>query len=308
MSETSPAMPTRFACRLTDRSVIAVSGQDAGHFLANLLTAGIESLPPGRGMPAALLTPQGKIIADMLVFNASDEEPLFLLETHLGLADDLTRRLLLYKLRSAVAIDRLGAEIGVAAIDAEVPADADGFYAFPDPRDSQLGMRLIGPVAALESRIGTDNPASGEADAYHRVRINLGFAECGKDYLALSLFPHEANLDQIGGVDFHKGCYIGQEVVSRMEHRGTARTRMMIVETSNGLNVMAGAECRVGEVLLGPCGECFGGRALVSLRLDRLETGMKAGEPVTLGGIPARVLAPRYAQFQLFDEIKFSTP
>ncbi len=188
MSETSPAMPPRFSCRLTERSVIAVSGNDAGHFLANLLTAGIEGLPPGRGLPAALLTPQGKIIADMLVFNASDEEPLFLIDTHLGLAEDLARRLLLYKLRSAVSIDSLGAEIGVAVIDAEVPADADGFYAFPDPRDRQLGMRLIGPVAALESRIAADNPLAVDADAYHRVRISLGFAECGKDYLALSLF------------------------------------------------------------------------------------------------------------------------
>ena len=297
MSETSPVPDpaTRFACLLSDRAVLAVAGPEATHFLHNLLTADIEGLAVGTGAPAALLTPQGKIIADMLVFNASDEEPLFLIDVAAGLAEDLARRLVLYRLRSAVAIDALGPEIGVAVMAGLPVPEGEAHYGFADPRDAALGARLIGPRTALATLLPPGS-VTGE-EAYHAARISLGLPECGKDFLAQAQFPHEVNLDQLGGVSFRKGCYIGQEVVSRMEHRGTARTRTMIVEMLNGFNVMGGAECRAGERVLGIGGECAGARGLVPMRIDRLEEALKAGEAITLGGVPVRVVRPGYARF-----------
>ncbi|WP_284178406.1 folate-binding protein [Rhabdaerophilum sp. SD176] len=299
MSETSPVPEpaSRFACLLSDRAVLAVSGAEAAHFLHNLLTAEIEGLAIGKGVPAALLTPQGKIIADMLVFNASDDEPMYLIDVAAGLADDLVRRLTLYRLRSAVAIDQLGPEIGVAVIVGVPAPEGELHYGFDDPRDGKLGARLIGPREVLAALLPA-GLATGE-EAYHAARISLGLPECGKDYLALAAFPHEVNLDQLGGVAFRKGCYIGQEVVSRMEHRGTARTRTMIIEMLNGFNVMGGAECRAGDRVLGTGGECFGARGLVPMRIDRLEEALKAGEAITLGGVPVRVIRPGYARFSV---------
>lgn len=295
MSETSPSAKP-FACLLPNRAVIAVGGREAGHFLHNLLTANIEGLTPGGGVPAALLTPQGKIILDMLVFNASDEEPLFLIDVVKGLADDLIRRLTIYRLRSEVSIDRLPDEVGVAALSGPAPAEAEDFYAFADPRDAGLGHRLIGPLASLRQAL----PDGGAADdtGYQAARIALGLPECGKDYLPLAVFPHEVNLDQIGGIDFRKGCYIGQEVVSRMEHRGTARTRTLIARLDNGINVAGGTECRSGEILLGTGGECHGGHGLVVIRLDKLSELVKASAAVTLGGVPVQFSTPHYAKFQ----------
>lgn len=297
MSETSPAPEPaiRFACLLSDRAALAVSGPEAAHFLNNLLTAEIEGLAVGAGVPAALLTPQGKIIADMLVFNASDDEPLYLIDVAAGLAEDLARRLMLYRLRSAVTIDRLGPEVGIAVIAGHPAPEGEAHYRFDDPRDAAMGARLIGPRAELAALIPADQ-ATDEA-AYHAARISRGLPECGKDFLAQSAFPHEVNLDQLGGVAFRKGCYIGQEVVSRMEHRGTARTRTMIVEMLNGFNVMGGAECRAGDRVLGIGGECAGARGLVPMRIDRLAEALAAGEAIALGGVPVRVIRPDYARF-----------
>ena len=299
MSETSPAPDPeiRFACLCSDRAVIAVGGKDAAHFLHNLLTAEIEALPVGGGVPAALLTPQGKMIADMLVFNASDDEPLFLIDTAHGLADDLGKRLALYKLRSSVTIDRLGDDVAVAVVAGLAAPTGDAFYTFADPRHPALGARLLGPRASLDAALPPD--IRGDEGAFHAARIGLGIPECGKDYLAMTAFPHEVNLDQLGGVDFRKGCYIGQEVVSRMEHRGVTKTRVMIVEMLNGFNVLGGADCLAGTRILGQGGECFGARGLVKMRIDRLEEALSAGESVTLGGVPVRVLRPGYARFSV---------
>ncbi|KAF0230397.1 MAG: folate-binding protein [Beijerinckiaceae bacterium] len=302
MSETSPghspaphpaATPT--AIRLEERALIAVAGADANHFLGNLLTADIAGLTPGSGRLAALLTPQGKIIADMLVFDASDDEPLYLIDVARAFAEELARKLTQYRLRAAVSIDLLPTETAiVACLDAPAITGED-FYTFPDPRDSALGQRLYGPAEAI--RAATAHLRQGEPATYHARRIALGIPEGGRDYLTVDTFPHEANLDQLGAVDFRKGCYIGQEIVSRMEHRGTARTRALCVRFLNGFGVLSGAEIIAGEKILGKIGECVGDRSIGFIRLDRLEEAAVAGEVVSSGGVPIAIEKPHYARF-----------
>lgn len=285
---------------LPERALLVVAGKDAAHFLHNLLTANIESLAPGALRPAALLTPQGKIIADMLVANAGEEGDaagLFLLDVNFGFAEDLLARLAQYKLRAEVTIGHAPEGTGVAALLDAPDFSSEDIYVFDDPRHANLGKRLIGPRDAF-AEVGSGFEA-GEPAVYHRRRVSLGVPEMGKDYLALEAFPHEVLLDQLGGVDFRKGCYIGQEVVSRMEHRGTARTRALPVRFLNGFGVIGGAMVKAGETPLGSIGECFGDRAIARIRLDRLEEALATGTEVTGGGVPLAVLRPDFIRFDV---------
>lgn len=300
MTETSPVSappPLPLAIRLDERRLIVVGGADATHFLHNLVTANIETLKPGSGTLAALLTPQGKIAADMLVFDASDEEPLYLLDVSHGFSEDLVRKLTLYRLRAKVSIDLLPAPTAVmVCLDAPAITGED-FYRFADPRSAALGQRLYGPADTLAA--ATSALAAAGPEMYHRRRLALGIPEGGRDFLMLDTFPHEANMDQLGGVDFTKGCYIGQEVVSRMQHRGTARTRATGVRFLNGFGVTGGAEITLGDKTIGRVGESFGDRAMGFVRLDRLAEFSGMQPPLLAGGVPIAIEQPGYADFKI---------
>ena len=212
---------TRKAALLDDRGVVRVSGEDATVFLQGLLTNDVGRLRPGEACYAALLTPQGKILFDMLFVRvAAEAGAAYLLDCAASQAADLARRLGFYKLRAKVAIADESADHVVIACWGGEPENAPGGIVYADPRDSRLGWRAILPRARAE--------AVGEAgvDQYEALRIGLGVPKGGVDFAYGDAFPHDANLDLINGVDFEKGCYVGQEVVSRMRHRGTARKRV----------------------------------------------------------------------------------
>ena len=261
------------AGRLPARAVIAVQGPDAGHFLQNLLTADVEHLKPGSATYAALLSPQGKILFDMLVVRAEDG---FLIDCAKSMAAGLVQRLSMYKLRAKVEI-ALRPDLSVSVS----PTAAAGFYA--DPRTPEIGWRGIGPAAGPE------------AQGYDAARIALGLADSEADIGSGEVFPHEANLDQLGGVNFRKGCYVGQEVVSRMEHRGTARSRILPV-TLDGEAPPKGTEIRAGEKQVGTLLSSSGNLALALLRLDRLA---EAGEPLRAGGVTVTVRKPQWARYDV---------
>ena len=171
-------------------------------------------------------------------------------------APDLAKRLGFYKLRAKVAVEDLSETLAVVAgWDAPRPADEAGLVA-EDPRLPALGWRAI--VAAEDAAEFAEEPA----DAYHARRIALGVPEGGRDFLFGDAFPHEALMDQLHGVDFDKGCYVGQEVVSRMQHRGTARTRIVPAVYEGGFAAEAGVEVTAGEKALGKTGTGAEGRGL----------------------------------------------
>jgi hypothetical protein len=283
---------------LPERRLLIVAGKDAAHFLHNLLTANIETLKPGTMRPAALLTPQGKIIAEMLVANASEDgeaEGLFLLDVGAGFADPLLEKLGQYKLRAEVTLGHAPAGTAVAALLDAPDFQSDEVYIFADPRHAGLGVRLVGPEAVLAGLAKGFEQA--DAGAYHLRRVGLGIPEMGKDYPSLDAFPHEVLLDQLAGVDFRKGCYIGQEVVSRMEHRGTARTRALPLRFTNGFGGIGGAAVMAGDRQIGSIGECFGDRAIALVRLDRLEEALTSGQSLTTGGVPVAFEKPDFVRF-----------
>ncbi|WP_262272930.1 CAF17-like 4Fe-4S cluster assembly/insertion protein YgfZ [Microvirga yunnanensis] len=277
---------------LADRGVVRVSGEDAKGFLDNLITCDLDRVSAHTARLGALLTPQGKILFDFLVFQAPQEIGgayyLDVLRVH---APDLAKRLGFYKLRAKVAIEDLSDSLSlVAGWDAPKPDEEAGLVV-DDPRLPDLGWRAI--VAAQDTaEFGRDDPA-----AYHAHRIALGVPEGGRDFLFGDAFPHEALMDQLHGVDFDKGCYVGQEVVSRMQHRGTARTRIVPALYEGGFAADVGVEVTAGEKALGRTGTGAQGRGLLMIRLDRAADALQAGETIRAGGIPVRLEKPAWIRF-----------
>lgn len=270
---------------LTDRAVVAVGGADAHHFLQNLVTCDLDKVPAGGAAYGALLTPQGKIHFDFIAFATADG---FLLDTPKLSAPDFTKRLAIYRLRAAVEIADHSNEYDVVAMWGGDVALPTAIASAHDPRLRALGLRAI--VAK-----GTEIGATADAIAYAKHRIGLGVPEAGSDFAYGETFPHDADLDQLGGVAFDKGCFVGQEVVSRMEHRGTARRRIVRVRSDGELR--PGAEIVAGDQSIGTIGSVDGARALALVRLDRAAAAAAAGFDAKVGGNRVELIIPEWARF-----------
>jgi folate-binding protein YgfZ len=291
------------AALLPDRGVVKVGGEGARNFLHGLVTADILELKSGIARFCALLTPQGKIIADFLAVEAQAADGGgFVLDVSRELAAPVINKLNLYKLRAKVATENLSATFGVLAAWDGTGSTRSGLC-YADPRLPALGLRVMIPpalAAAAAAELGAALVAPGE---YETHRIALGVPRGGVDFGYGDAFPHEADMDQLGGVDFTKGCYVGQEVVSRIEHRGIARTRAVPVAYGDpapetGVAVMAGGHT------LGTMGSTAGGRGIALLRLDRVAEAFARGEPLMAGERPIRLVKPDWARFGFPGENK----
>jgi tRNA-modifying protein YgfZ len=279
------------AAFLPDRGVVKVSGEDTRNFLGGLVTTDVTRIAPGVGRFAALLTPQGKIVVDFLITEASSGHGGgFLIDVPRALAQALADKLGLYKLRAKVKIENLSDELGViAAFDGDPVIKPD--LAFADPRTAGLGWRVLAPQALagkVADLLGADLVDGGVYEAH---RIACGVPRGGLDFSYGDAFPHETNMDRLHGVDFDKGCYVGQEVVSRMQHRGTARTRTVSV-------LLDGPSPEVGETILaggkpvGTIGSTAGRNGLALMRTDRVADALDQGLPLTAGGLAVRLADP----------------
>jgi tRNA-modifying protein YgfZ len=283
------------AAALPNRGVILVKGEEARGFLDGIVTNAMTAVGPARAVHAALLTPQGKIMADFFVTEAHAEDGGgFYLDVPIISAAEVVKRLGFYKLRAKVEIADLSTELGIVALwGGPVDVAALGL-AFADPRLSAMGHRAIVHRTQQQSLMAEAGATLETVEAFHAHRVAHVIAEPGLDYLPGEVFPHEINMDQLHGVDFKKGCYIGQEVVSRMQHRGTARTRAVQLSFAGGLTVSEGAPVTAGEKILGKIGSGAGGRAIAIIRLDRAADAVAAGEPVMAGGVVAAVVKPAW--------------
>ncbi|MET4276094.1 MULTISPECIES: folate-binding protein [unclassified Bradyrhizobium] len=276
---------------LPDRGVIKVAGEDARNFLNGLVTTDVDKLKPGLGRFGALLTPQGKIIVDFLITEApAGHGGGFLIDCPKPLADGLATKLKFYKLRAKVTVENLSDDLGVlAAWDGKPAAQPD--LAFADPRNEGLGYRILIPEDLKQKLSDLIGAELVDATAYEAHRIALGVPRGGLDFTYSDAFPHETNMDRLSGVDFDKGCYVGQEVVSRMQHRGTARTRSVkvLLEDSSpepGVSVMA------GDKPVGTMGSSAKGKGIALVRIDRVADALDAGQALTAGGLAVRLAEP----------------
>jgi tRNA-modifying protein YgfZ len=256
---------------LTGLCHIEVEGEDALPWLQNLITADIESQLAGTALGAALLTPQGKILFDFMVLK--NESNNLILEVRAEIAAALVQRLSMYRLRAKLTI---GAPQEVAV----------------EVRDQVGTWRDVRFWRSISTR------EIGERADYDALRIAHGVAESGLDYALNDAFPHDVNLDQIGGVGFRKGCYVGQEVVSRMQHRGTARRRMVVATSTENLPE-AGTPIMVGDREIGTLGTVVGKKALAMIRLDK---AADAEVPITAGGVELSFSLPIGSTFALVPE------
>jgi folate-binding protein YgfZ len=296
------------AALLADRGVIKVAGDGARNFLHGLVTADILELAPGTARFCALLTPQGKIIADFIVTEApANDGGGFFLDVQRALCAALVAKLNIYKLRAKIIVEDLSAVLGVLAAWDGSGTTKDGTtklgLSYADPRLPALGLRVMLPphlAAAAAAELGATLLDAGQYEAH---RIALGVPQGGIDFSYGDAFPHETDMDQLGGVDFSKGCYVGQEVVSRMEHRGTARTRAVPVRY-DGTAPAAGAAVTAGDRQVGTMGSAAAGRAVALLRLDRVAEAMLRGEPLVGGGVPIHLVKPDWARFAFPGETK----
>ena len=277
------------ASLLPSRAVLRIGGADARKFLQGLITNDIEKAQGGQAVYAGLLTPQGKILFDFFVVPDGD---VFLLDVAQDKAAELLKWLGFYRLRAAAEI-AAAPSLAVAAVWGGSPRPPEGAIVYADPRLPEIGFRLLVPSGTSAAELGCE-PAQ-EAD-YHAMRINLGVPEGGRDYAFGDAFPHEALFDQLNGVDFKKGCYVGQEVVSRMEHRGTARKRIVPVEGVSVLPV-PGTSVEAGGEQIGTLGSVSGAAGLARIRLDRAEEALVQAKALTAGGVKIALRRPAFARF-----------
>jgi folate-binding protein YgfZ len=286
------------AALLPDRGVVKVTGEPARAFLNGLLTADMGTVSPAHARFAALLTPQGKIIVDCIVAEAPEADGGgFFLDCPRALAPAFAAKLNFYKLRAKVVVEDLSERLAVmAAWDGSGTTEYGLVYA--DPRLPALGQRIIVPpnlVAETAKDLGAE---LADAGAYEAHRIALGVPCGGVDFAYGDAFPHETDMDQLAGVDFAKGCYVGQEVVSRMVHRGTARTRIVAARYDGGAPE-AGTPVMAGEKSVGTFGSASGGKAIALVRLDRVGDAMAAGTAIVSGGVALQIAKPEWAKFSL---------
>jgi folate-binding protein YgfZ len=261
------AMSQTAIARLESRAVITVTGPDTVSFLNGLLTQTVE---PGALRFAGLLTPQGRLLYDLFVGVSGETARLDVAAEH---RDALLARLTLYKLRAKVEL--AASDLKVFALFGFDPDAIDGYAA--DPRLPELGWRFYGE---------TENVTATEDD-YEAHRLALGVpgpADWGTD----KNYPIDADFDLLAGIDFKKGCFVGQETTSRMKRRGVIKNRMLPIifdgpAPAFGAEVLAGT-LRAGEVLSGRAG-----RAMALLRLDRIE-----GADLTVDDRPVSVDRPAW--------------
>jgi hypothetical protein len=279
------------AAFLPDRGVVKVSGEDARNFLNGLVTADVTMLQPGLGRFGALLTPQGKITVDFLITEApSGHGGGFLIDCPRALAQALANKLGFYKLRAKVTVENLSDSLGVlAAWDGEPAMKPD--LAFADPRNTALGWRILVPEELKQKVADLIGADLVDSAVYEAHRIASGVPRGGLDFMYGDAFPHETNMDRLNGVDFDKGCYVGQEVVSRMQHRGTARTRTVRVVLED-FSPEAGTAILAGDKPVGTIGSTSGQNGLALIRVDRAADALQAGTKLTAGGLAIRLADP----------------
>ncbi|WP_118133909.1 folate-binding protein YgfZ [Oceanicella sp. SM1341] len=251
------------------RAILRLSGPDARELLQGLVTNDVRRLGEGAPLYAALLSPQGKFLHDfLLVADGAD----VLLDTDAEGAEALARRLAMYRLRRDVTIADSGLGVALLPQGAAPPA---GLLAVTDPREPALGLRVYAPASAL------DLPVDAAARAAHEaLRVRLGVPATGAELRRDETFILEAGFERLHGVDFRKGCYVGQEVTARMKHKAELR-RGLVRLAVEGTAPPPGAEISNADgKSVGTIGSVAGGEALALVRLDRATGEMRAGEAV----------------------------
>ena len=263
---------------LNDRALVAISGDDAQALLQDIITCDVDDLPETIVRPGALLTPQGKILFEFLI--SRDGADRFLFDLSKEQIAAFVQRMTMYRLRAKAEIAPVE---GVFVHAAWGAAPQDGWLQDSRFKGDLTVYRTYGPAAS----------ETATREDYDRLRIENGVAEAGTDYALSDAFPHDVLMDLNGGVSFKKGCFVGQEVVSRMQHRSTARRRVVTVEAQGPLPE-TGASLTVGGRAVGTLGTVAGNQGLALVRIDKVASAREADTPVLAGDLPLSTTLPTW--------------
>jgi folate-binding protein YgfZ len=271
-------------CLLRDRGVIEVAGTDATGFLQRLITNSVLDIPKGEGRYAGLLTPQGKLLFDFFVVPLPEgRDAGYLIDCAGEQTADLVKRLNLHKMRAKIAIEDKSKQFAVAAIFGEVAAGIEGVF-YRDTRGPHMGLRVIVPRGDALAKLDR-----AKASRYEAHRIAQGVPKGGVDFRYGDAFVHDVNLDLMNGVDFKKGCYVGQEVVARVHYRNSVRKRIARIHF-DGPAPAQGTQITARETNIGQVGSTAGVEGLAMVRLDRLEEARVAGIMLKAGDVGVDVI------------------
>lgn len=277
-------------CELKDRTLLNINGPDARPFLHGLVTCDVENLKTGEITFGALLSPQGKILFDFFIIKSVDG---FMLDIDKSMSEDFMHKLKFYKLRADIKISRAAEKTKIFAVfggtSHEIQQIAVDGICLPDPRLNKLGSR------AYINRIPPDFSVV-ERSEYLALRNLHGMPSGGTDFIFGDTFPHEALMDQFNGVDFKKGCYIGQEVVSRMQHRGTARKRFISATAETNIPEI-GTEIVVEGKTVGKIVSKSGKNAIVLIRLDQAAKAVQNNGSILAGSTAVKLHIQEWANF-----------
>lgn len=271
---------TVFSALLPGRALISIGGVDAEPFLQGLLSCDVRKVSGDTASLGALLSPQGKFLFDFFLFKDGED---FLLDAEEERADELIKKLSMYRLRAKVSIMRREGW-NVLALVGLPPASAPGALVFADPRHAAMGWRLYGPLESLR-------PANGAFEDYDTLRLTLGLPDGSRDAVAERTILLENGYDHMGGVDFAKGCYVGQEVTARSRHRGELRKYLFQVASDSPLPPK-GTPVMAGENAIGEMRSSCGGLGLALMRTDLMEAAKKEGLAVTAHDAALRISSP----------------
>ena len=297
-------MPIRV--RLAARGLLRIAGEDARVFLQGLISNDVRRVAPDRAIWAAFLSPQGRYLHDFLL---CEFDGALILDAEAARLADLKRRLAIYKLRSLVTIEEIGetagvwaligagaaAAIGVRREEPGAAASFGGGLVYVDPRSAAAGLRAILPTAHAPAALAASF-GEGHIEDYERLRIRLGLPDGSRDMLVEKSLLLECGFDELNGIDWQKGCYLGQELTARTRYRGLVKKRLLPVTVEGDLPppgtpiLLHGKE--IGEIRSG-----IDGLALASFRLDGLAAVTDAGGGVTVGNTRVTLYRPSWVSF-----------
>ena len=268
---------------LSNRALVHITGEEAEKFLQAVITTDLEKLGPNDLKPGALLTPQGKILFDFLVSRIDDG---LRFDLPASIAADFCKRITLYRLRAKAEITQLPESLVSVSWKTESASSQDDSI----KHDSRF------PAELNVYRIYGQAEATTDTSAWTKLRAEYGIAEGEADFAYGDVFPHDVNFDQTGGVSFPKGCFIGQEVVSRMQHRGTARRRVLVARSEAPLPPM-GTPITVDGREVGTMGSSADMVGIALVRIDRVKDAMDIGSSILAGKTPITLSLPPHVRF-----------
>lgn len=277
-------------CTLPSRALLRLTGADATEWLQGLITNDVERLDTDGALYAALLSPQGKILFDFLIYRAADS---LLIDCEASARDALMKRLSMYKMRSDVT---LTPEPDLGVLSSCTPLDASLAHveiAVRDPRLEELGFRMVGDLARMASDYEEQDHSVDGEDVYRDYLLKLGVPNGEADFAPGKAYPLESNFDELNGISFTKGCFIGQEVAARMKHKTDLKKRILPV-VSDGAMPEPGTQIRAGDAKAGDILSGSGSSGLALMRLAEWRAAMAQDIPLETNGVRVRVNTPEW--------------